>query len=164
MPRNRSEWKYVVDPEYAEQVCSHPWCSNGAGYLLCRRTEGRRGLYMHRLVWQLANREQPPDGMEIDHINRIPWDNRLENLRVTTKSGNNFNTRRSKPSGLPNGVYLHRGRGRPRPYYSQITKAGKKRHLGSHATPEEASAVYERARAEAIADEETKACQSTVKR
>lgn len=32
-----------------------------------------------------------PFGMEIDHINRCPLDNRRENLRITTHSVNNKN-------------------------------------------------------------------------
>ena len=32
-----------------------------------------------------------PDGMEIDHINRDRYDNRIENLRLVTKSQNSLN-------------------------------------------------------------------------
>lgn len=32
-----------------------------------------------------------PHGMEIDHINRIPWDNRRENLRIVTHEENQAN-------------------------------------------------------------------------
>ncbi len=32
-----------------------------------------------------------PEGMEIDHINRNRRDNRLENLRLVSRSQNNFN-------------------------------------------------------------------------
>lgn len=44
-----------------------------------------------RNVWKLAYGAFP-DG-EIDHINRDPSDNRLENLRVCTRSENNRNRR-----------------------------------------------------------------------
>ena len=45
---------------------------------------------VHRMVYEVF--EGPiPDGMEIDHINTIRGDNRIENLRVVTKIGNRRN-------------------------------------------------------------------------
>lgn len=37
-----------------------------------------------------------PDGMVIDHINRCPFDNRWENLRLATVSENNYNRKFTK--------------------------------------------------------------------
>ncbi len=158
MPRNRSEWKYVVDPEYAEQVCSMRWRRDKSGYL---RTHQHGQAKMHNLVWELAYGEKPKPGT-VDHKNRVPWDNRASNLRLTTLSGQQLN-RRCRKRDLPPGVSFDRRR-KKRPYQAMLKRHGKNASLGNFATPEEASAVYERARAEAIADEETKACQSTVKR
>lgn len=45
---------------------------------------------MHRVVYELFV-EQIPDGMEIDHINTICADNRVDNLRVVTSKGNSAN-------------------------------------------------------------------------
>lgn len=44
-------------------------------------------VYVHQLVYEVFV-ERIPEGMEIDHINADPYDNRVENLRVVTKSGN----------------------------------------------------------------------------
>jgi hypothetical protein len=46
----------------------------------------------HRLAWLYVHGEWP-DG-EIDHINGVPNDNRICNLRVVTRSENMQNTRR----------------------------------------------------------------------
>lgn len=48
------------------------------------------GKLQHRIVWETFN-GQIPDGLEIDHLNTIRTDNRLENLRVCTKSENMLN-------------------------------------------------------------------------
>ena len=47
-------------------------------------------LLAHRIVWEAFNGEIP-EGMEIDHINAIRNDNRLENLRLTTPKENRNN-------------------------------------------------------------------------
>lgn len=47
----------------------------------------RYNILLHRLIWIVANGEIP-DKIEVNHVNGIKWDNRLENLELTTKSGN----------------------------------------------------------------------------
>lgn len=55
----------------------------------------KRLFKVHRIVW-LLNYGEFPDG-EIDHINRIRDDNRIENLRVATRQMQIQNTTR-KPN------------------------------------------------------------------
>jgi hypothetical protein len=83
--RGKRLLEYVVDDVFVSEVAAHRWYDNGTGY--ARRSVGRRHQYMHHFVWSLAGRRVPP-GMEIDHVNRNRADNRLENLRVTTRRGN----------------------------------------------------------------------------
>ena len=45
----------------------------------------------HRLIWKWYYGEDIPEGMEIDHINRKPADNRIENLRLVTPYENRQN-------------------------------------------------------------------------
>lgn len=45
----------------------------------------------HRIIWIYFNGDIP-DGMQIDHINMIRNDNRIENLRVVFQSINRLNT------------------------------------------------------------------------
>ena len=151
----RSEWRYVVDPEYAEQVCSMRWGRSSAGYLAGGHGGGGKYVYMHRFVWELATGSAPIEGCVIDHINRIPWDNRIENLRMTTQSGNLHNIRPARACGLPTGVSLDRRYRRP--YYARIKDNGRNVLLGRYDTPEEASAAYERARTKSISSEECRA-------
>jgi hypothetical protein len=44
----------------------------------------------HRLVW-IWHYGDIPENLQIDHINRIKTDNRIENLRLVTHSENNKN-------------------------------------------------------------------------
>lgn len=61
---------------------------------------------VHRLVAEtfLSNPENKP---EIDHINRIPYDNRIENLRWATRSENNRNTSANDPANLKYGIHVY---------------------------------------------------------
>ena len=45
----------------------------------------------HRLIWIYHNGDVP-EGLEIDHINRVRDDNRIENLRLVTRQENTFNS------------------------------------------------------------------------
>lgn len=66
--------------------------------------DGKRH-YSHRVAWEIVHGPIPA-GMCIDHINGDGLDNRLNNLRVTTLSGNQRNKRLAKNSrtGVP-GVF-----------------------------------------------------------
>lgn len=98
-------------------------------------------LQAHRVAWALHYGEWP-QGM-IDHINGIPTDNRIINLRVVSARDNPKNRRPNsdKPSALPHGVSRKKN-GR---YFAQIQEGKKNRHLGYFATPEEAEAAYKAA-------------------
>jgi hypothetical protein len=62
---------------------------NRNGYL---RIEIENKHYsIHRIIYKCFN-PQMDETLFIDHINRIPNDNRIENLRLVTNQQNNFNT------------------------------------------------------------------------
>ena len=67
--------------------------------------------FIHRIVWALCYNELPTT--TIDHINGDRLDNRIENLREVSQSGNNLNTllpwRPNKDSGVA-GVFPHLGK------------------------------------------------------
>jgi len=70
--------------------------------------EGRQwsGIALHRLVW-MAHWGQPiPDGLEIDHINRDPKDNRVANLRLATASMQQRNTEKRMVGDLNFNAHL----------------------------------------------------------
>lgn len=56
----------------------------------------RIGTFQVHYLVLLAFIGERPIGLDIDHINRIRDDNRLENLRYCTRSENNMNTIRTR--------------------------------------------------------------------
>jgi hypothetical protein len=101
-----------------------------------------RKLYReHTLVWIMFHGSKPV-GL-IDHINGIPSDNRIENLRIATNAQNlsNRGPTKSNTSGFK-GVYLHNQTGR---WVASIKHLGTKYSLGCYATPEEAHEAYKHA-------------------
>ena len=91
----------------------------------------------HQIVY-LYHKGFIPD--EIDHVNQIKTDNRIENLRVCTASQNrgNVGLLSSNRSGYK-GVSLNTRSGK---YHAQIKIKGKQTYLGRYDTPEEAAARY----------------------
>ncbi len=91
----------------------------------------------HRVIWALIYGKQPEHG--IDHINGIPDDNRLENLRDVPQAINVQNThRKRKDSGLDYaGVYKYRNK-----FGSHIHIDGYRKYLGLFENQEEAHQAY----------------------
>lgn len=91
----------------------------------------------HRIAWLLHYGEWPT--AEIDHINGLKSDNRIKNLRCVPGLANTHNmtrARRDNTSGFA-GVRKN-GSG----WSSSIRVEGKRFHLGTFKTAEEASAAY----------------------
>ena len=89
--------------------------------------------YAHRLVWAHQTGNWPSS--EIDHINGNPLDNRIENLRLATRSQNMGNSHSSKGSLRLKGVWFCRTR---KKYKTAISRKA----LGSFLTEEEAHQAY----------------------
>lgn len=63
---------------------------SGDGRLYLKVGVNKKLYFCHRLIWVMVYGDIP-DGMEIDHINGDGTDNRLDNLRLVTSSGNKKN-------------------------------------------------------------------------
>lgn len=90
----------------------------------------------HRLVYLWHHGFIPA---QIDHINRIKSDNRIENLRAADHSSNQMNTKdRSSSSGC-RGVRFVPKTGR---WAARIYRNGKEIRIGTFCSREEARAAY----------------------
>lgn len=89
----------------------------------------------HRLAWLLYTGKWPKH--EIDHINRVRSDNRIENLREATKSQNKINSDiwRNNKSGYKN-VHFHKA---TKKWAAEVKRNGKTQHIGLFVTPEAAN-------------------------
>ncbi len=91
----------------------------------------------HKMVYVYHHGYAPK---EIDHINRVKDDNRIENLRECVRSQNNGNQklRGNNTSGY-RGVSYSKC---TRKWWAQINYGGVHHNLGYYATPGEAALVY----------------------
>lgn len=94
----------------------------------------------HQLVYLMFHGHVPK---EIDHINRVKTDNRIENLRECTSTGNkgNIGLLSNNKSGF-RGVSFNN---RSQMWHAQIKIKGKQTYLGRYDDPKEAALVYNEA-------------------
>jgi predicted XRE-type DNA-binding protein len=56
--------------------------------------DGRMWVYAHRVVWMVANHREIPSGLEINHKDGDPTNNRPENLDLATRQENTLHAGR----------------------------------------------------------------------
>ena len=89
------------------------------------RFDGKKYL-LHRLIWTMYNGSIIPNGIQVDHINHNPADNRIVNLRLVTskENGRNKSKRKTSFSGVT-GVTWKNNK-----WCARIKIDGKSIHLG----------------------------------
>ena len=93
----------------------------------------------HRVVWRIVNGAWPAG--ELDHINGVRDDNRLENLRDSTRQQNMFNRKATKGS-----TSKYKGvswKSKNSKWVAQCCISGKVKYLGLYKTEQEAAKAYE---------------------
>ena len=91
--------------------------------------------------------ENPENLPQVDHIDRNPQNNRLENLRWCSRSQNNSNRIHKNKNGFPGVAKPRTGKFRAR-----MVINGKLTNLGSFDTPEEAYEAYKKKKNEIAGD------------
>ena len=101
-----TQGKYaIVDDEDYEWLSAWKWRYHNQGYTMRDISiNGKRTtIRMHRMILD------PPDGLEVDHINGDGLDNRRANLRVATHAENQHNQKpRTGTSSAYKGVSWHK--------------------------------------------------------
>ena len=124
-------WSGKVAGAYKMQNGSH----KKAGVMI---KHNGRTLSAHRIIWEMI-KGSIPEGFEIDHIDRDPWNNRVSNLRLATPSQNGCNkTMQSNNTTGYKGVsrFNHKW------YRATISFNKKQRTIGYYDTPEKAYEAY----------------------
>lgn len=126
-------YETIVDDNLFEWLNKFSWYAQACydHYRPARRLtiEPRKMIYIYHQIlgvepWNMQD-------MEVDHINRNPLDNRLENLRLVTHKKNMQNTPRGK------GVSFDATHRKWKAYYYNL-ELGKRMNIGTFATEEEA--------------------------
>ena len=91
----------------------------------------------HRLVWIYFYDKLVKN--EIDHINGVRDDNRIENLREATRSENARNIHKARKDNRTGYIGVRKDRGR---WEARIKVNGKYIHLGCFGSPQEAQKAY----------------------
>ena len=99
----------------------------------------KKSVLVHRIIWLMFNGSYPE---QIDHINRIRTDNRIENLRAATNTTNqhNLSIRIDNKTGVTgvNMVYEK--------YQARIGVNGRRIYLGIFDSLSEAADAYKNAK------------------
>jgi hypothetical protein len=89
---------FLIDKEDYETVSQYSWHVSANNYIstTVEHVGKRKALYLHNLVMKrdaFLGKGQPES---IDHINRIGFDNRKENLRIISQSEQNINQKQKR--------------------------------------------------------------------
>jgi hypothetical protein len=97
----------------------------------------------HRLIWFVVN-GPIPEGLEINHKNKIPGDDRIQNLELVSRTENSRYTRLLKATNTSGfrGSFYHK---RTEKWYSKIKVDKKAIFLGYFSSVEEAARAYDKA-------------------
>ena len=129
--------KFLIEEEDLHLVDPYNWHIDKRGYIYRHRwIDGKdKPLRLHRVI------VDAPQGMDVDHINKVRHDNRRSNLRVCTRQQNIFNSKiKSNNTTGYKGVSLKRNK-----YRARIRIGGKEINLGCFKTAKEASEAYDAA-------------------
>jgi hypothetical protein len=125
----------LLDTDRVNQVKDFQWFrskrQNPRGYVEAHAKGTGKMVYMHRLLLDT------PPGLDTDHVNRNGLCNKLENLRVATRSQNNLNRSKANSSsstGVLGVVY----RPKRKKYEANVFVNGVGHYCGQYRTVEEA--------------------------
>jgi hypothetical protein len=131
----------IVDEEDYDRVMQYKWT-----FHRYRRTEilyvqgripGYGNMFLHRFILL------PAPGMQVDHIDGNPQDNRRSNSRICTNAQNSMNSRKAKnKTSVFKGVSWNK---QSRKWRATIAPKGGQIHLGLFDDPVLAAKAYDKA-------------------
>lgn len=134
--------EFLIDTEDKWKISEFTWRANDQGYIYTKISYGGKDeiMFLHRLIMDTLDKDWHK--VQVDHINHNPRDNRKENLRITTPSGNQHNRKNLRPDNSSGytGVMNRNNK-----WIATIGIDGKIEFLGSFNTKEEAISMRKRA-------------------
>lgn len=114
----------LVDDKDFVRINQFKWCCNGS-YAMRKEPIGHR---TYKTIWMHREISNPPEHLEVDHINRNTLDNRKKNLRHVTHKQNmqNQGLRKNNSTGIK-GISYNKTFQK---YVVQIQLNGKQTYLG----------------------------------
>lgn len=148
-----TQGKYaIIDSKYATEVGKYNWCAFHQGKNLTRwyamrnlpgkkKRKGNGSQRLHQFIMEI---EHPNLVDEIDHIDHNGLNNKLENLRVCTRTANNANRRKTphKNSSMYKGVCYIKNLNRWRAYIDVFRK---RKYIGDFDNEIDAARAYDAA-------------------
>lgn len=127
---------------YPQQIIKPIKIKSGYYKVTLWKNRKPKSFGVHVLVYNSFN-EVKSNGhkMQVDHINNIPSDNRLENLQLLTCRENVIKSKKDR--GIPTGVWKKRNR-----WCAKIRIGKKQKYLGSFINIEDAGLAYQAAKRE----------------
>lgn len=139
IPLTRGKFALVDSDDY-EKVTQYTWRCTVYGYAVAYMGGGRKAPKyqpMHRFLLDA------PRGVQVDHINGNPLDNRRSNIRLCTAAQNSQNTRKRKgTSSRFKGVYWHKAASK---WMAYINVGGRRIYLGLYLSETAAALAYDEA-------------------
>lgn len=126
----------MVDDDVFDALSMYRWARSGTKGRYVARRVARKTVYLHRIIMDA------PPGIEVDHINRNPLDNRRENLRLCTHQQNGANIPSKRVKAPFRGLLLCKGTNGG--WYVHLKCSGKRIYVGLFADPIEAARAYDR--------------------
>jgi hypothetical protein len=123
-------------------ILKHAINKKGYHYISLCQNGKVKWYYIHRIIAQ-AFLENPRNLKTVDHIDRNPLNNTLENLRWASRSNQNVNrSKRKNTSSKYVGVSWDKARAK---WLAQINIEGKSKNLGCFDDEEDAARAYDAA-------------------
>ena len=125
----------LVDDEDYLTLIAFKWCvqrTRHHTYVVTGTAKTRK--VMHRVIMN------PPDGMFVDHVDGNGLNNQKSNLRLATRNQNGYNQKPHKGTSKYKGVSWVE---RDQVWVSKIRVNGKRIHVGSFKTEEDAAIAYD---------------------
>jgi hypothetical protein len=120
---NTNDILFVLDDIKKDEFIQRNWHYNNGYISTTFNTDTRKELYLHNFVMDKLTFNGKGQYHTVDHINRVPRDNRIENLRVLSQSHQNINQSKRErkvvlpqdcgiePNHIPKNIYYVKPRG-----------------------------------------------------